>query len=90
MLRYLLSFNEGELKENYAMKIKGSISNIHIKELLYQHRDLLLQAYWLIYLPWFVYLEDHVTTHFHVIHMDLDDAIPFLSVFCTDLYSKLK
>lgn len=54
----------------------------HMKELLYKYRYLLLQAYWLLYLPWFAYLENTVTNHFHVIHMDLDDKIPFLAVFC--------
>lgn len=54
----------------------------NLKELLYKYRYLLLQAYWLIYLPWFAYVENTVTNHFHVIHMELDDAIPFLSVFC--------
>jgi membrane-associated phospholipid phosphatase len=53
-----------------------------LKEFLYKYRYLLLQGYWLIYLPWFVYLEHTVTTHFHVIHMELDDAIPFVSAFC--------
>ena len=52
------------------------------KNLIYKYRYLLLQAYWLIYLPWFGYLENTVTTHFHVIHMDLDDSIPFISIFC--------
>ena len=54
----------------------------NIKKIIYENRYLLLQAYWLIYLPWFMYLEKHVTTHFHVIHMELDDTIPFVSAFC--------
>ncbi len=58
------------------------MKNLNLKELVYKHRYLLLQVYWLIYLPWFVYLENTVTRHFHVIHMELDDAIPFLPVFC--------
>lgn len=53
-----------------------------LRELVCKYRYLLLQAYWLLYLPWFAYLENTVTNHFHVIHMELDDAIPFLSVFC--------
>lgn len=41
----------------------------------------LLFLYFLIYLPWFDYLEKTVTTHFHVIHMALDDYIPFCEYF---------
>lgn len=37
--------------------------------------------YWLIYLPWFGHLEKTVTTHFHVIHVALDDYIPFCEYF---------
>ena len=37
--------------------------------------------YFLIYLPWFGYLEENVTTHFHVIHVALDDKIPFCEYF---------
>lgn len=57
------------------------MKRINFKELFWKHRYLLLQAYWLIYLPWFAYLERTVTSHFHVIHMELDDKIPFISVF---------
>ena len=56
--------------------------HFNMKELLYKHRYLLLQAYWLLYLPWFAYLENSVTSHFHVIHMDLDNHIPFIAAFC--------
>lgn len=41
----------------------------------------LLLLYFLIYLPWFGYLEKTVTTHFHVIHVPLDDYIPFCEYF---------
>lgn len=41
----------------------------------------LLLLYLLIYLPWFGYLERTVTTHFHVIHVALDDYIPFNEYF---------
>lgn len=52
-----------------------------LKQLIYKHRLLFLQLYWLIYLPWFAYVEKKVTTQFHVIHMALDDQIPFIPVF---------
>lgn len=41
----------------------------------------LLLLYFLIYMPWFGYVEKTVTTHFHVIHMALDDYIPFCEYF---------
>lgn len=37
--------------------------------------------YALIYIPWFLYLEKHVTTDFHLIHVGLDDKIPFIEFF---------
>lgn len=61
---------------------KLSMKKLNMKELLYQYRYLLLQTYWLLYLPWFGYLEKTVTRHFHVIHMEIDNVIPFISAFC--------
>lgn len=46
-----------------------------------KYRHLWWQVYWLIYLPWFAYLEKTVTKQFHVIHMKLDDYIPFCEYF---------
>ncbi|MGN0482293.1 MAG: phosphatase PAP2 family protein [Lachnospiraceae bacterium] len=45
----------------------------------YGHAWLLL--YMLLYFPWFHYLEKTVTTKYHVIHMDIDDLIPFNEYF---------
>lgn len=45
----------------------------------YKHAWILLYAF--IYFPWFSYLEKHVTTHFNVIHMGIDDHIPFCEFF---------
>lgn len=45
----------------------------------YHHAWTLL--YVLIYMPWFMWLEQHVTTDFHVIHMSIDDHIPFCEYF---------
>ncbi len=45
----------------------------------YGHGIIFLYA--LIYLPWFAFLENHVTRHFHVVHMVLDDYIPFVEYF---------
>ena len=38
-------------------------------------------SYILIYMPWFLYLEKHVTSNFHVIHSAVDDKIPFIEYF---------
>ncbi len=40
-----------------------------------------LLIYAFIYLKWFGYLEKTVRTDFYVIHMDIDDVIPFWEVF---------
>lgn len=49
--------------------------------LLEKYHHLWWQLYWLIYLPWFAYLEKTVTKQFHVIHMSIDDYIPFCEYF---------
>ncbi len=54
------------------MKIKNLIQK-------YKHAWVLLYAF--IYMPWFLYLEKHVTTDFHVIETSLDDKIPFIEYF---------
>lgn len=51
-----------------------------MKTLFQKYKHALWFSYALIYLPWFIYLEKHVT-NYHVVHMDIDDKIPFLSVF---------
>lgn len=38
-------------------------------------------GYILIYMPWFLYLEKHVTSNFYVIHSVIDDKIPFVEYF---------
>ena len=41
----------------------------------YKHLWILL--YFFVYMAWFNYVEKTVTTHFHVIHVPIDDYIPF-------------
>lgn len=48
--------------------------------LKYRHAIPLL-AYGIVYLVWFAYLEKTVTKDYQVIHMTLDDYIPFCEVF---------
>ena len=45
----------------------------------YKHLTILL--YFFVYLAWFAYLEETVTTHFHVVHVSIDDYIPFCEYF---------
>lgn len=44
-------------------------------------KHLLILSYFAIYLVWFSYVEKTVTTHFHVIHLSVDDYIPFCEYF---------
>ena len=46
-----------------------------------KNKHSVLMLYWLLYLPWFQHLEKTVTTHFHVIHVAIDDYIPFCEYF---------
>lgn len=46
-----------------------------------KYGHLLILSYFFIYLAWFGYVERTVTTHFHVIHVPLDDVIPFCEYF---------
>lgn len=52
-----------------------------LKTKLSQYKHGLLLLYFFLYFPWFSYLEKTVTTHFHVIHVALDDYIPFCEYF---------
>ena len=52
-----------------------------LKAKLSQYKHGLLLLYFFIYFPWFSHLEKTVTTHFHVIHVALDDYIPFCEYF---------
>lgn len=53
-----------------------------LKMLFIRYRHAIpLIVYGIIYLTWFCYLERTVTKHFRVIHMAIDDHIPFCEVF---------
>ena len=52
-----------------------------IKQLFKKYNHALVFLYGLIYMPWFLYLEKHVTSDFYLIHSPLDDYIPFIEVF---------
>ena len=53
-----------------------------IKQFLHRYFYLILPAvYGILYLYAFDYLEKHVTTHFHIVHVWIDDYIPFCEIF---------
>lgn len=52
-----------------------------LKDIMHRYRHGWILSYLLIYLLWFAYLEQTVTRRFHVIHMAVDDYIPFIEVF---------
>jgi len=45
----------------------------------YKHSFVLL--YGLVYLPWFFWLENRTNQPYHIIHMELDEQIPFIEYF---------
>ena len=57
------------------------INKESFKELFIKYRHGLCFLYALIYFPWFSLIEKHVTWHFHIVHMPLDDMIPFVEFF---------
>ncbi len=52
-----------------------------MRELIHKYRHAWVAVYFLIYMPWFMWLERTVTQDFHVIHTRLDDMIPFAEIF---------
>ena len=62
-------------------KTQKSVLKNYILTLFQQYKHGLILLYLLIYFPWFSWLEKHVTKHFHIIHMSVDDRIPFVEFF---------
>lgn len=58
------------------IKFKAKLSSFYDR---YKH--LWCMSYFIVYLLWFAYLERTVTTRFHIIHVALDDYIPFCEYF---------
>lgn len=46
-----------------------------------KYRHMWLLSYGFLYLPWFCYLERTVKTGYHIMHVALDDYIPFCEYF---------
>lgn len=47
----------------------------------YSHGLWALLYLFLIYMPWFAFLEGNVTRNYHLIHMTIDDFLPFHEIF---------
>ena len=52
-----------------------------MKQILQKYRHAWVLLYVFLYIPWFFYLERTVTSHYHIIHVALDDYIPFNEYF---------
>lgn len=52
-----------------------------LRELLYRYRHGWILSYLIIYQMWFIYVERTVTRRFHIVHMAVDDYIPFVEIF---------
>lgn len=52
-----------------------------MKQIIRKYRHAWVFLYAFIYLPWFFYLERTVTSNYHIIHVALDDYIPFNEYF---------
>ncbi|MBQ1688792.1 MAG: phosphatase PAP2 family protein [Lachnospiraceae bacterium] len=52
-----------------------------IKKQLYKYKHAWLFSYFLLYLPWFFYLEQRKHVSYISVHMPLDDCIPFCEYF---------
>ncbi len=46
----------------------------------------IIPLYAAFYLPWFIWLEKNVTSHYYVIHLPIDDKIPFCEFFIIFYY----
>jgi membrane-associated phospholipid phosphatase len=54
---------------------------MNFKEFIKKYKHAAILLYALIYIPWFMYLEKHVVRSYHIIHMNIDDKIPFIEFF---------
>lgn len=52
-----------------------------MKSLIQKYKHIWILSYGFIYLSWFFYLEKTVKTQYHVMHVSLDDYIPFNEYF---------
>lgn len=57
-----------------------------LKQLLKKYSHAWVLLYVFLYMPWFFYLEKTVTTEYTVLHLKLDDYIPFCELFVIPYY----
>ncbi len=57
-----------------------------IKDFLYKYRHGWTLIYFFFYMPWFIYLEKTVTENYTIIHLPIDDKIPFCEYFIIPYY----
>lgn len=48
-----------------------------MKNLIHKYKHAWVLSYFFIYMVWFFYLERTVTKNYHIVHIKLDDMIPF-------------
>lgn len=52
-----------------------------MKNFIRNYKHAWVLCYGFIYIPWFMYLEKTVTSNYHIMHIGLDDYIPFNEYF---------
>lgn len=52
-----------------------------VKKLVKKYRHAWVLLYILIYMPWFIHLENRKSIHYYVIHSPIDNHIPFIEYF---------
>lgn len=58
-----------------------------LKKLIKKYGHIWIMAYFAIYLPWFLYLEKHVTTRYHVMHSVWMTGFPLTSILSSPIFS---
>ena len=56
-------------------------ANHQAKKLVKKYRHAWVLLYILIYMPWFIHLENRRSIHYYVIHSPIDNHIPFIEYF---------
>lgn len=52
-----------------------------MKNFIQRYKHVWILSYAFIYIPWFMYLEKTITANYHVMHVNLDNLIPFNEYF---------
>lgn len=70
-----------------GIRTDRTVMNTKIKDFVTANKlNLFLMLYFVPYMIWFEILEHTVTDNFHVIHMSIDDKIPFCEYFIIPYY----